>query len=118
MAPAKQSVAPRLPTGATSADANTTGETKVFDVVIAVDFRGKTGDNATFEAEPIVGEIGDVGVQTDHAGVDDVRLETKEFCADVELPAIVVAVAEENLRLRLRKSRTGGKGRRLRDGIR
>src|SRR5580704_4754070 len=91
-------MAPRFPTSTARAHVDAAGVAKIFDVFIVVDGGSKTGSNVAFEAEPIIGEIGDGSVEADHAGAEHVGVETQEFDTEGQLPAVVIAIAEQDAR--------------------
>src|SRR5258708_4985557 len=60
----------------------------------------KDGGNASFDSEPVVREVNHGGVDANGAGIEGRRLKAQPARPDTQLPAVVIAAAIEELRLR------------------
>src|ERR1035437_7095773 len=100
MAPANEGVPPRFKTRAPRANADSTAPTEVLDVFVGVNLRCKSGYQIPFNGKPVVREIRDGRVQTNHTRVDQIGLKREELQAQTQLPTVIIAIAKNISRFR------------------
>src|SRR5882762_687409 len=102
---AHETVCPRLKPVATGANTESTTAAEILHMFVDVDCGGETGDDVAFDGEPAVRVVADRGVGADESGVDNVRLEAINLDAQANLPAVIIAIAIDEIRF---GSRRGG----------
>jgi hypothetical protein len=79
MSPADQYVAPGFESRSTRTDVDTTTAAKVLHMRPVIDGGSKPGRQIAFQAKPVVCKISDGGIQSNHAGIEDIGPEDQEF---------------------------------------
>src|SRR6267142_3838529 len=97
---AKNSVQPGFPLFLSPGDLRAPTIGSDLHVFVGKNRGGKDGGNVSFDPEPVVREVNHGGVDPDGAGIEGRRLKAQPARGDTQLPAVVVAAAVEELRLR------------------
>src|SRR5258708_24279570 len=93
-----ETVCPGLKPVTTGANTESTAAAEILHMFVDVDCGGETGDDVAFDGEPAVRVVADRGVGTDESGVDNVRLEAINLDAQANLPAVIIAIAIDEIR--------------------
>src|SRR5258708_37940068 len=96
--PAHETVCPGLKPVATGANTESTTAAEILHMFVDVDCGGETGDDVAFDGEPAIRVVADRGVGADESGVDNVRLEAINLDAQANLPAVIIAIAIDEIR--------------------
>jgi len=93
-----ETVCPRLKPVTTGANTESTTAAEILHMFVDVDCGGETGDDVAFDGEPAVRVVADRGVGADESGVDNVRLKAINLDAQANLPAVIIAIAIDEIR--------------------
>lgn len=108
---ANDGVRPGFEAVTAATDAESTAPAKILHMFILEDRRGEARDNVTFDGKPTVGKVADRGVGANEGGINNVRLEAVKIDTEGQLPAVIVAIAVDEVGFRSRGSGNGSGGR-------
>ena len=94
---ADETVHPRLEPVTPGADTDSAAAAEVLHMLVDVDCRSETRDYVAFDSEPAAREVADGGVGANETGVDNVRLEAVKVDAQAYLPAVIIAIAIDEI---------------------